>query len=241
MNYFNISEKKIEVIPNGIDKSVFHMINKDEKESVKQSFGFARDEIIILYSGRLDKGKGIYSLINAFNLVCKQCNNIRLVLAGEDSGANRISQYLGHCTNIWGKVTFTGFVEYEIINKLYQIADIGIIPSLYDHCPYVALEMIGYNVPLIISNTEGLNEILTKDQCILITPIVDNDGNITLEENDIADAILSFTRNESSITNYIISDYQDLMKTKFSSKRMGKEMYSLLLNLQTTEVQTCFS
>ena len=236
MNYFNIPEEKIKVIPNGIDKSLFILLDEREKKSIKQSLGFYKDEKIILYSGRLDRGKGIFFLIDAFAQVCKQYNEVRLVLVGEDSGQDSISQYLAYCTNIWGKVTFTGFVEEEVMKKFLWIADIGILPSIYDHCPYVALEMIGNNVPLIISNTEGLNEILSSNQCIYLNPSTDEAGNIIFDRNEIVDAILTLLRFEKSRTINLTADYQDLIKTKFSRGRMGKEMYSVLLNLQSNKV-----
>lgn len=181
LNYYQIPGERVEVVYNGITNSSIYISNSEERKEIKHNLGFQFDEKIILFSGRLDKGKGLYFLLEAFGEVVKKYSNVRLVVVGEDSGPDKISQYLTHCKGIWGKVTFTGFVEPEYMKKLYRIADIGIIPSVYDHCPYVALEMLCNNLPLIVSNTEGLNEIIKKDQCIYLTPYVDEEGNVALD------------------------------------------------------------
>jgi glycosyltransferase len=226
IDYYKIPEEKITVIPNGIDRD-FKLIGQVEKVSLKQNLGFNRDEKIILLSGRLDRGKGLFFLIDAFTEVCKQYDNVRLLLVGDDIGPDKISQYLTHCKNIWAKVTFTGFVDQETMMKFYQIADVGIIPSIYDHCPYVALEMICHNVPIIISNTEGLNEILTDKQSVYLTPHYDNEGNIVFNKKEISGAILSLV-NYSEKAKRLTKDYPELIQTRFSGQRMGRAMYLIL-------------
>lgn len=229
--YFHIPEGKIEVITNGIDNSLMKNINEEEKRLLKKDLGFDEDERLILFSGRLDKGKGLYFLIDAFNLVCKQCDHVRLVIVGDDSGPDGISNYLIKCINIWSKVTFTGYIDYETMQKFYQITDIGIIPSIYDQCPYVALEMMCYNIPIIISNAEGLNEILTKDQCIYLTPLINNEGDLTFSINEISESIIALLRNYKSLSKTITADYQEVINKRFSQKHMGEKMHSLMLSL----------
>jgi glycosyltransferase len=226
IKYYCIPSEKIKVICNGIDNTCFQILDKGQKIALKQSLGFDKDEKIVLFSGRIDASKGLYFLLDGFKEIVKRHSNIRLVIIGGDSSTDTISQFLSHCENIWSKVTFTGFLEYEKCMKFYMIADIGILPSIYDHCPYVAIEMIGHNIPLIISNTEGLNEILTENQSIYLTPHVDDSGNLTYDRIEIANAIFSILNDEQK-AKQIAKDYPELMRTRFSSQRMAKEMYSV--------------
>lgn len=230
IEYYQIPEEKISVVHNGIDASPFQILSREQKDALKQKLGFRLDEKIVLFSGRLDSSKGIYFLLDAFAEVINHYENIRLVLIGEDSGPDRISQYLKHCTNIWSKITFTGFLEYEYVLKLYQIADVGVVPSIYDHCTYVAPEMIGHNIPLVVSNAEGFNEILTKDQCIYLIQLIDKAGNITYDKIEFARAILLLITDEEK-AKQISKDYQELITTKLSVKIMANEMYSIIKNL----------
>ncbi len=228
MNYYNIPEKRIEVIHNGIHISNPIEKKSEEKEKIKRSLGFSKSEKIILFSGRLDKGKGLYFLLEAFSEVVNNYYNVRLIIIGEDSGCDKITNYLKSCKGIWGKVTFTGFVEYEFMEMFYHIADIGIIPSLYDHCPYVALEMIQYGIPLIISDIEGLNEIFKRGECLLIKPSYDEEGDIFLSKSDAVNAIIYLLRNLTSYKKGITSNYVELLRTRFACELMGDRMYSLL-------------
>ena len=225
--FYDIPEEKISVIRNGVNSRTFKIIGEADKASIKKRLGFGTDEKIILYSGRLDASKGLKFVLEAFNEVTKQNTNARLVLMGDDSGTERFSQYLSYCDDNWGKVTFTGLLNHEKVLSFYQIADIGIMTSIYDHCPYVALEMIGHNVPLIISNIEGLNEILSSEQAVYIEPLIDNEGDISFSPEEISGTILSLLGDEER-RERITSDYPDLMKDKFSDHRMAGEMYSIL-------------
>uniref|UniRef100_UPI000EFE388E glycosyltransferase n=1 Tax=Parabacteroides sp. AM08-6 TaxID=2292053 RepID=UPI000EFE388E len=60
----------------------------------------------------------------------------------------------------WNKVTFTGRLNKDELYEFYQIADIGVMPSLHEQCSYVAMEMLMFNIPLLISTSTGLNETL---------------------------------------------------------------------------------
>lgn len=230
IKYYGIHEDRIQVIHNGIDNAVFHNPSKKERSELKHNLGFSPEEKIILFSGRLDASKGIYFLLDAFAKVVKKFDKIRLVLVGDDSGPDKIHQYLAQCTNMWGKVTFTGFLKYEQILEFYQIADIGIIPSIYDHGTYVALEMIGHNLPLIVSNAQGFDEFLTDRQCIFLNQIIDEEGNISYSKSDFAEAILTLLF-DKKLAKSVTRDYNNLIMYKLSSKRMGSEYYALIKNI----------
>lgn len=226
IEYYKIIPDKIEVIKNGIDISRLKILNKGDKILLKRTLGFYQNEKIVLFSGRLDASKGLYFLIDGFNEVAKRDKNVRLVIIGGDSPSDRIGQYLQHCQNSWGRVTFTGFLEHEKAIEFYQIANIGVIPSIYDHCPYVALEMIAHNIPVILSNVEGLDEILDETQSVYLNPHIDDKGKVVFDVKEIANAIITLLDDEQK-SMQIIQDYQQLIQTKFSSQRMAVEMYCL--------------
>ena len=233
--FYNIPNERITTIQNGIKSKINIAIKQEEKKQLKQELGFNVAERIILFVGRLDPNKGLPFLIESFKDVVTQNAKSRLVIIGGDSGPVKISEYLTHCLNIWSKVTFTGFLDHEMILKYYKIADIGIIPSIYDHCPYVLLEMIDHNIPMIISNTEGLNELLSNDQSIYLTPTCDNEGNISLNKNEITNAILTLLRDKRKVKN-ITKNYKELLLNKYSADRMGNEMYNVIRGISLNPV-----
>lgn len=167
----------------------------------------------------MDECKGIYFLLDAFSEVIKQYNNVRLLIIG-DGNINKCFEY---CKDIWSKVTFTGFIQKEQLINFYQIADLGIVPSIYDHCPYSILEMISFKIPLILSNIEGLNEMLDESQCLFLNPEILENGDILFTKKMISEAILSFLQNENYSKNLANNAYK-VIDNKFSAQKMAKFM-----------------
>ena len=82
------------------------------------------------------------------------------------------------------------------MSSFYKIADIGISPSVYDHCPYSVLEMMANRIPLIMSRINGLDELLTDNQCLFINPVISNEGDITFNIEELSQAILTMARDK---------------------------------------------
>ncbi len=58
---------------------------------------------------------------------------------------------------------FTGFVTDEVRNRLYQVADVAIFPSLYEPFGIVALEAMALGVPVVCSDAGGLAEVVDRE------------------------------------------------------------------------------
>ena len=166
INEYGINPDKISVIKNGLNQINNIQVSEEEKAVIKSKFGFGEDEIILLFSGRIDPCKGINYLMEAFEQACRKNNSLRLVMLGQGSiqDCQKITQ------SCFGKITYTGFLPRETVTQFYKIADIGISPSVYDHCPYSVLEMMANRIPLIMTRINGLDELLSDEECIFIDP-----------------------------------------------------------------------
>lgn len=233
INEFGSLPDKIDVIPNGLDFRKYQVILEDEKWELKRDLGFRQADKIILYSGRIDQCKGIFFLIDAFCEACKKSDDLRLVIIGQGEIQECIMRY----NSYYGRITFTGFIPSDKVMAFYQIADIGVIPSVYDHCPYTVLEMMSFQIPLILSRVNGLDEMLNDQQCVFIDPIVSETGEISFDKQEIAGAIISLV-NDKEKMNMITKDYVELVNSRFSAKRMAEEMHSLLKKLCMVNVET---
>ncbi len=161
-----------------IDKSKCHIINnalKDEykeisiekKVSLKAKWWIPENVKVILFVGRLDKVKGISSLIKAFKNLLKTNPNAHLMLAGDGDYA----RWLKEASCCWTKITFTGRLDKKKITELYQIADVGVISSIHEEFGLVALEMMMHKIPIIVGDTGGLSEIVEDNVTGLKVPI----------------------------------------------------------------------
>ena len=150
-----INPKKISLIYNGL-KDTAKQLSDDEKKSLKQQLFIDTKEKIILFAGRLDEIKGTTYLIQAFKALLQKNKNCRLIIAGD----GEFIENMKYCLEIWNKVVFTGKLPSEQLHKLYQIADMGVMPSMHEQCSYVAIEMMMHGIPLIVSDSTGLDEMV---------------------------------------------------------------------------------
>lgn len=102
--------------------------------------------------------------------------------------------------------------------RFYQIADIGVMPSFHEQCSYVAIEMMMFDVPMIISTTTGLNEMLDEDEC-----------KISIEEQEDG-AILSVEELAGKIEQKLLQKncgYREIYLQKYEISSMKQNIRSL--------------
>lgn len=150
---YQISENKKSLLYNGIQDE-YTSLSVEEKKHLKQQLFLPENNKIILYVGRLDEIKGLHILLEAFKKVVDIYPDCHLVVAGSGD----FSRYLENSAPYWSKITFTGFIKKEELYKFYQIADVGVMLSMHEQCSYVAIEMMMFGLPVISTDTTGLNE-----------------------------------------------------------------------------------
>lgn len=230
---YGIMPDKIDIVPNGIDCSSFKTISPEEKLSLKLKMGFSPNEKVIVFSGRIDPCKGILFLIDAFIEVCKQNSDLRLVIIGQGD----INDCLKRSDSFYGKMTYTGFLPSNQLMALYQVADMGIVPSVYDHCPYTVLEMIANKIPLIVSKINGLDEILDDNQCLFVNPVLSEEGDISFNIKELSDAILTLAEN-NTMRNELAIKSNDNLRNRFAASRMAEEMNNLFHTLKKSNIMS---
>lgn len=152
---YGIFPDKLRLIPNGLQDEGKHLTVK-ERNKLKKQYHFSKTEKIILFVGRLDAIKGVETLIMAFHILLRKNNNYRLVVVGDGD----FSSCFNRCEADWSKVVFTGRLKKERLYDFYQMADIGIMPSMHEQCSYVAIEMMMFGLPMVVSTSTGLKEMV---------------------------------------------------------------------------------
>ncbi len=223
---YDISPAKISMIRNGINFNKFSKIDKEEKLKLKYKLGFYSNEKIILFSGRIDPDKGIYFLVDAFLEACKIRDDLRLVFIGQGN----MQDILEKSKLFVGRITFTGFLPPEKIREFYRIADIGVVPSIYEPCSYSRLEMIASGIPIILSRIEGFSDMSEGDQCMFIERYTSPDGGIFFDTKEFCNAILSLAADDKLSEALAANAYRRLLN-KNTASGMAKEMNRLYKNL----------
>ena len=81
-------------------------------------------------------------------------------MAGTGDMMNRIIEMAAQM-GIGHKVLFTGFLRGDDVNRVYQMADLYVMPSVSEPFGIAPLEALNHDVPVLISKQSGVAEVLT--------------------------------------------------------------------------------
>ncbi len=185
VSIFNTKNEKISIISNGVDLSKFDnvYVNTDFRNNYA-----AKNEKIVFYVGRLVNEKGVHVLLDAIPKILSAYNDVKFVIAGKGPCLNNLIE-LSHKLNIKEKVYFTGFVSEEVLLKLYKCSDMAVFPSTYEPFGIVALEGMVAGIPVVVSDTGGLKEIVNHEE--------DGMKFYSGNSNSLADCIIELLKDET--------------------------------------------
>jgi len=153
---FDIDEGRVTVIPNGVDPS--ELKPSGDLAALRARFA-APDERLVLLVGRLVYEKGFQLALDALPGVIEQVGGVRFLVAGSGTHEAELksqAQRLG----LTEHGTFLGWIGDDVLHCLYRIADLCVVPSLYEPFGLVALEAMASGCPCIVADTGGLREVV---------------------------------------------------------------------------------
>jgi glycosyltransferase involved in cell wall biosynthesis len=148
---YGVAPEKIEVVWNGVDAEV---AQPGAGESIQ-----AKDKIV-LFLGRITMQKGPEYFVRAAKRVLEIIQDVRFVMAGSGDMAVRVIEEAA-ALGIGHRFTFTGFLRGRDVDRVYQMADCYVMPSVSEPFGIAPLEAIRNDVPVIISKQSGVSEALT--------------------------------------------------------------------------------
>ena len=153
---FGLPYEKINVVPNGVNLSLFNGIERDYNFRRRYAMD---NEKIILFMGRLVYEKGIQHLISAMPKILDGYHDTKLVIGGKGGMMDELKEQV-NAMGISEKVCFAGYLNGKDVQKMYKAADISVFPSTYEPFGIVALEAMLSENPVVVSDIGGLNEIV---------------------------------------------------------------------------------
>ncbi|MBA3327318.1 MAG: glycosyltransferase family 4 protein [Solirubrobacterales bacterium] len=159
---FDIAERRVSVIPNGIDPEDLQPVGDLDELRAR----FARpDERLVLLVGRLVYEKGFQLALDAMggrDGVLRRAGRVRFLVAGSgthEAELRRHARRLG----LMEHGTFLGWIGDDVLHSLYRIADLCVVPSIYEPFGLVALEAMASGCPCIVADTGGLREVVPNE------------------------------------------------------------------------------
>lgn len=156
-------KQAIDVIPNGVDTHLFYPAEDKTFDGTLKIFS----------AGRLIERKGYDLLIKALSGL----ENVTLTLAGEGQERTRLQALSQeHSVN----VNFLGRVDHSDLPDYYRQADLFVLPSRNEGMPNAALEAMASGLPLILTDTGGVTELLKGNGLVI------SKNNVTALQQAIA-------------------------------------------------------
>lgn len=144
----------------------------------RSDIGLNDNDFVLLFSGRLAPEKGISELIEAMKKL-STLPNIKLLIIGSSFFGNAKEESAFARTlresaeSIKDRIIFTGFVPYKAMPAYLSIADVAVIPSVWnDPFPTTVLEAQAMALPIVTTNRGGIPEEVGKNAIIL--PVGEN-------------------------------------------------------------------
>lgn len=156
--YEKRSGREIQVIPPIIpfSKSII------SRDILRLKYGLESRDKIILSVGSIKKIKGSDILLDAFlNLTDEfiRAHNLRLIYVGDGNLRPELELKVRE-NNSGDHIKFFGILPYKAVSDMYALADIFVIPSLFEGKPIALLEAMFNGLPIIGADVNGINSII---------------------------------------------------------------------------------
>ncbi|TMM09630.1 MAG: glycosyltransferase family 4 protein [Actinobacteria bacterium] len=156
---YGLEEERIRVIPNGIDPS--ELIPVADLDSLRRRFAEPHERLVLLV-GRLVYEKGFQLALEALPGLIERLADVRFVVAGSGTHEQELRAQANEL-GLDGHGTFLGWIGDDVLHSLYRIADLCVVPSIYEPFGLVALEAMASGCPCLVADTGGLREVVPNE------------------------------------------------------------------------------
>ena len=183
--------KNIVLSPVGLDIS---LMKKDlqEKEIIRQEFGYTKENTILLYIGRMTEEKQPIRMVEVFKAVYEKNKKARLIMVGKGELLDDVKKAAQDCA-----VTFIEQIPNDQIHKLYLLTDVFVNLNQQEIFGMAILEAMYYGCTVVAFNAPGPSFIIENGKS----------GWLVNTNNEAVDAILTKGLSKNDIKERVISNF----------------------------------
>ena len=189
-------DRNVHIIPTGIEIERFYKekVSLDKLNTLKSELGITKDDITVLFVGRIASEKNVEFLIHNHSSLLKVNKNIKLLIVGDGPDLDNY-KILASKNKISDKVIFTGKVAWKDIPLYYNIGDIFTTASHTETQGLTVIEAMASSLPVVALDDEAFR-------------------------NTVIDGLTGYLfKNRKEYINHMIS----LIKNKEQRKNMGTQ------------------
>lgn len=170
LKYFNVDEKKIQVIYNGINLKQY--ITTSESDTL-DAYQIDKTKPYVLFVGRITRQKGIIHLVNAIKYIDE---NTQIVLCAGAPDTKEIGLEMEQAVNEIKKtrknvIWIDKMLEKEQVIQLYSHADVFCCPSIYEPFGIINIEAMACNTAVVASAVGGIKEVVVHGETGFLIPV----------------------------------------------------------------------
>lgn len=224
----NLTKKeKLKVIgygsSNGINTEYFYKNDEIIKQSskIKEKYNL-KDRFVFSFVGRIVKDKGINELVYSFDKLNKEFENISLLLVGNyEDALDPISQKSKEIIKENQNIIEAGY--QSDIRPFLVSSDCFVLPTYREGFPNVVLQASSMELPCIVTNINGCNEIIENNKNGLIVEPKSQDElylamRRLLDDKDLAKILAQNSRNNivekydrKQFFKYLLKEYEEVI------------------------------
>jgi teichuronic acid biosynthesis glycosyltransferase TuaC len=165
--------RRVAVIPNGIDASVFFT---RDRAACRTQYGFAVDRPLIVCAGALVERKGHHRVINALAAMRTGENKPQLAIAGGRGPEGQYEEQLRSLVDrleLTADVRFLGPLPPDQLAEVMSAADVCCLASTNEGWPNVVHEALACGTPVVATDVGAVPDMLAGGLYGVIVPIHD--------------------------------------------------------------------
>jgi len=163
LNVFgSIDPAKIKVVQHG-DFNFYRSESTDNRDTIRNSFGFEKDDKVILFFGIIREYKGLDILLDAFGIARNSDSKLKLLIAGNPFTGqlrNFYNERIKTLNNNRSVISHLEYIPAEKVSKYFITADIVVLP--YKHIDHSGIIHLAYSFgkPVIATRVGDFTEVI---------------------------------------------------------------------------------